>query len=802
MTIFPGTRLGRYEIRSQIGAGGMGNVYLSQDTQLRRPVALKLLPPNFTYDAERLRRFEQEAFAASALNHPNIVTIHDIGSEADLHYIAIEFIEGETLRNRIEHTRVQLGEAIDIAAQVASALTAAHAAGIVHRDIKPENIMVRTDGYVKVLDFGLVKLTERQAVASEATTQINTDAGVVIGTVSYMSPEQARGKDVDARTDIWSLGVVLYEMMTGHRPFVGETTTDVFVSILEREPELLANYSTGVTSELQGIIEKALRKDREQRYQTAKELALDLRDQKQELEIQAKLGHSISQRVEHELKTVKYTVAADTKEFKEAAPLAPNSRRTNYVSGRRRSRKAINSLAVLPLVNVGADLNAEYLSDGITESIINSLSQLPKLRVMARSTVFRYKGREVDPQEVGRNLGVRAVLTGRMHKLDGNVVIGAELVDVTDGSQLWGEKYNRELSDIFALQEEISNEISEKLRLKLTGEEQRRLTKRYTENTEAYQLYLKGRYYWNKRTIEGFKKAIEYFNQAIEEDPSYALAYAGLADCYALLGSDEYGALPAREAMPKAQAAAAKALQIDEEMAEAHVSLAYAKLLYDWDWANAKREYKRAIELNPNYATAHHWYAITYLTATGQHTKAISEMRRACSLDPLSLIINSAMAWAFYFARRYDEAIDQYRKTIEMDPNFSVAYVKLGWAYGQKSMYEEAIREFEKVQTISGVHLAAATSLGHTYAVSGKRVQAQEALDSLKELSKRQHVPPYDIALIHTGLGENDQAFEWLQKACEERSSWLIWLKVDPRLDSLRTDPRFMDLVRRVGFKR
>jgi TolB-like protein/Tfp pilus assembly protein PilF len=591
-------------------------------------------------------------------------------------------------------------------------------------------------------------------------------------------------------------------MIAGQRPFVGETTTDVLVSILEREPEPLANYSTGVTSELQRLVEKALCKDRERRYQTAKGLFLDLRDLKQELEIEAKLGRTLSQGVERQLKTIKEKIAADTQDLREAMPAAPSPRRANYISGRKRSRKAINSLAVLPLVNVGADLNAEYLSDGITESIINSLSQLPKLRVMARSTVFRYKGREADPQEVGRDLGVRAVFIGRVHQLDGNLIVGAELVDVTDGSQLWGEKYNRKLSDIFALQEEISNEISEKLRLKLTGEEQKRLTKRYTENTEAYQLYLKGRYYWNKRIKDGFKKAIEYFNQAIEEDPSYALAYAGLADCYALLGSDEYGALPAREAMPKALAAATKALQIDEEMAEAHASLAYAKLLYDWDWADAKREYKRAIALNPNYATAHHWYAITYLTATGQHTRALSEMSKACSLDPLSLIINSAMAWAFYFARRYDEAIEQYQKTIEMDPNFSVAYVKLGWAYDQKSMYEEAIREFKRVQTISRDDLAAVTSLGHTYAMSGKKVQAQGVIDRLKELSEQQHVPPYDIALIYAGLGEKDQAFEWLQKACEERSSWMIWIKVDPRLDNLRTDPRFKDLTQRVGLTR
>lgn len=802
MAVTAGTRLGRYEIRSLLGAGGMGEVYLAWDMQLERTVALKILPLTVASD-QQMRRFIQEAKAVSALNHPNILTIYEIGhTNSETPFIATEFIDGLTLRQHMASRRMKLTEALDVAVQVATALAAAHAAGIVHRDIKPENIMVRRDALVKVLDFGIAKLTGHQGpmIHPEAATMQMpmTTPGMVMGTPKYMSPEQARGIAVDERTDIWSLGVVLYEMVAGRAPFEGLTISDMIVSVLEREPPPLTRLSPEASGEIERIAGKALRKNSEERYQTAKDLALDLKNLGQKLEFEAELGRSVDLSLKDAVARSVGSTRAITESAKESGSISATAGRTLPASRRRRSRKAINSLAVLPLANASADATTEYLSDGITESIINSLSQLPSLRVMASSTVFHYKGQETDPLTLGRDLGVRAVLTGRVLQLGDTLVIRTELVDVADGAQLWGEQYHRKLTDILAVQDEISREISEKLRMKLTGEEKKRLTKRHTENAAAYQLYLKGRYYWNRRTEEGFKKAIDFFNQAIEEDSAYALAYAGLADCYALLGSDEYGALPAQEAMPKAKAAAVKALEIDDTLAEAHTSLAYVTWVYEWDTVGAEREYKRAIELNPNYATAHHWYAISYLTALGRHQEALAEMKRAHELDPLSLIINSAVGWAFYFARQYDRAIEQYQKTLELDPNFSVARAKLAWAYEQKSMYEEATAELQQAVNLSRDRTWVA-SLGYTYAVSGKREETQKVVNKLKELSEQQHVPPYDIALIYAGLGDKDRAFEWLTRACEERSSWLVWLRVDPRFDSLHVDQRFTDLLRHVG---
>lgn len=458
--------------------------------------------------------------------------------------------------------------------------------------------------------------------------------------------------------------------------------------------------------------------------------------------------------------------------------------------------RTINSLAVLPFENMSRDPNAEYLSDGITESIINSLSQLRKLRVMARSTVFRYKGQPVDPQQVGRDLDVRAVLSGRVLQLGDDLIIGAELVKVSDGSQLWGEQYKRKLSDIFEVQEEIASEISGKLRLRLTGEQKKRLTRRHTESTEAYQAYLRGRYYWNRRTEEGLKKGIEYFQQAIEKDPGYALAYAGLADSY---GRFEYfGYLSSKETMPRAKAAAMKALEVDDTLTEARTSLAWARLHYDWDWLAAEREFKRAIDLNPDYTEAHHSYS-HYLIAMGRTAESLAESKRALELDPLDLVINAHLGWHYLYARQYDQSIEQSRRTLELEPNSLVAHWFLGRALEQKAMYQEAAKAFEKSITISDGSPTYVAALGHAYAVSGKKSEALRILNELKQQSKRTYVSPFNLAAISSGLGEKDQGFEWLEKAFEERSHWLVYLKVEPMLDGLRSDPRFTDLVRRVG---
>lgn len=769
-----GKAVGPYQILSMLGRGGMGVVYLAFDQELQRKVALKFLNDQLLSDKRRVARFKQEARAASALNHPNILTIHQIGQVEGRQFIATEFVEGGTLRQLINRNALNPIETLDIAIQIASALTAAHATDIVHRDIKPDNVMVRPDGYIKLLDFGLAKLIERSHTGSEAATLVNTEQGTILGTVSYMSPEQVRGLETDARTDIWSLGVVLYEMLAGRPPFDDTTMSDAIAAILEREPLPLANHENRIPEKLRWIVTKALTKDREERYQTVKGLRSDLRNLRQQLDFQTELARStlVSSEVESNLS--------------EPFPSAT----------RKRSPRSINSLAILPFDNESADANAEYLSDGITESIINNLSQLPKLRVMARSAVFRYKGRNIDPHEAGRQLSVRAVLTGRVRQVGDTLMIGTELTDIGNDAHLWGEHYQRKMSEIFKVQEEIAQEICEKLRLRLSGKEKKRLTRRHTEKSQAYQFYLKGRYFWNKRTRDGFEKAIEYFSQAIEKDRRYGLAYAGLADCYQLLGGFG-GVISPKESMPRAKAAANKALEIDDALAEAHASLGRIALFHDWDWMSAEKEFKRALELNSNYATAHHWYG-TCLRCMGRFDEAIAETRRALELDPLSLIIHVNLASHFYFARRYDEAIDQYSKTIEMDQNFHIGHM-IGFPYEQKGMYQEAIASFQTALRLSGADPQVLASLGHAYAVSGRTAEAQSILDQLNKLSEKRYVESYPIAVIHAGLGETDRAFEWLEKAYENRDELMLAIGLDPRLDQLRSDPRYTSLLKRMG---
>ena len=835
MSLSAGTQLGRYEIRSKIGEGGMGKVYLAEDTRLKRKVALKLLPVELTTNQNRLRRFEQEARAVSALNHPNIITIHEIGEMDGLRFIVSEFIEGRTLRERMAGERLKLPVVLDVAAQVAGALAAAHAARIVHRDIKPENIMLRGDGLVKVLDFGLAKLMEasRPPVGSQLPTaaRLKTEPGLVMGTPIYMSPEQARGLEIDARTDVWSLGVILYEMLAGHPPFSGETTSHILVSILEREPPLLAKLAPDVPAELQRIARKALAKDRDERYQTARDLLIDLKSLRRDLDIQSEVERSLSPgtfRVppsggslteaegsppeggSQNLARSTVSVARLTAQLTKPRGLAILGLLVLAVallsiiyfgryfgSGSLKSGEAIKSIAVLPLANASNDPNTEYLSDGITESIINTLSQLPDLKVMARTTVFRYKGQLSDPQKVGRELGVRAVLTGRITQRGDTLIVQAELMDVSDGSQLWGEQYNRKLADVLSVQEDISREISAKLRLRLTSEEERRLAKRYTENSDAYQLYLKGLFHQNTRTEQGLKTSIDYFEQAIAKEPRYALAYTGLADSYSYLGN--LNLLRPDEASTKAKTAAMQALNIDDGLAEAHTSLAYVKMNYDWDWAGADREYQRAIELNPGYPRAHSLYAWC-LSARGRFNEGLAEIKRALELDPFSPAENNNVGWHLHMARRDDEAIPQFRKTMAIDPTFVRVHYYLGLAYEQKKMYGEAISQFEKWVTLAEGNPSSQAALAQAYAVAGRRLEARKLTNELEDLKKDKYVSSYELAVIYVGLGETDQALRSLQQAYEERDGWLAgWVKVDPRLDSLRSEPRFRELLRRLG---
>ena len=820
----PGTTLGRYEIRSQIGEGGMGEVFLARDTQLDRTVALKILPEPVAADQTRLQRFIQEAKSASALNHPNILTVYEIGQAAAVHFIATEFVEGKTLRQHLSKGPMSLSEILDICVQVTSALSAAHEANIIHRDVKPENIMIRRDGIVKVLDFGLAKLAapEPAAINPEASTRaiIKTDPGTVVGTASYMSPEQARGIPVDVRTDIFSTGVVLYEMVAGCLPFTGSTSSEVMSSILsEKEPQPLARYSREVPTELERVASKALRKNRDERYQTIKDFVLDLKSLKQELEFAAKLERSTSPEIREASDATKATAPDPSDRAVQTAtthdmtkPLKTRQRSmwltltalvavvaaaaffgySRYVG--RGSGSTIRSIAVLPFANADGNPDAEYLSEGISESLINSLSKLPGVKVIARSSSFRYKGKEADPQEVARALGVESILTGRVVHRGDNLLISAELVNASDKTQIWGDQYNRKLADILTVQDEIAKRISETLRLRLSGEQQQRLTKRYSDNVEAYQDYLKGRFYSAKSTESGLKKSIEYFNQAIEKDPNYALAWAGLANGY---WEDSDIHISPHDAMPKAKQAALKALAIDNTLAEAHGALAIELTAYDWDWANAEKEFKRAIELNPDYPTAHAQYG-WYLSLMGRSEAAIAELKRATELDPLSTNANGILGLAYGWARRNDEAVAQLQKTLELAPEAWLEMTYLGWVHIGEGKFSEAITVLQRAKQIDANQYVLG-ALGESYALSGNRTEAVAVLAQLKEMSKERYVSPHCIAMIYAGLGDKDQAFEWLNKAFEARSEHLTWLKVDARMNPLRSDPRFAEMMRRVG---
>jgi serine/threonine protein kinase/tetratricopeptide (TPR) repeat protein len=817
-----GKTISHYRILSTLGKGAMG-VYRAEDTRLGRTVALKFVPEALVANRVAVERFKREACAVAALNHPNICTLHDVDEWEGQPFLVMECLEGGTLKERITGKLLTLEELLELSIQIVDALDAAHTKCIVHRDIKPSNLFVTTHGQVKIMDFGLAKLaTEpkaRGALAgfSQAPTATMSDGpltspGAAMGTAAYMSPEQARGEDLDPRTDLFSFGVVLYEMATGCRPFQGNTTALIFDSILQSVAPSPVRWRLDLPLELERIISKALEKDREMRYQTASEIRGDLKRLRRDLDSgrAVKAGNLLSPSVRLGTPSSKYTVAPPVTTASSAEYLGGRIKRQWRAVGLMLAaigivagaalylifrERPLGSLAALPFENVGGDPGTEYLSDGITESIINNLSQLPKLSVRSFSSVVHYKNKDINPLVAGRELNVRAVLTGRLVQHGDEFAINTELVDVRNNRQIWGSQYNRRVADILAIQEQISREISEKLRLQLTGEEKQRLTRGNTEDTEAYQLYLQGRFQWNKRTLEGMQQSIDYFGQAIQKDSRYALAYAGQADSYALLA--DFSVLPAREVLPKLLRTAAKALELDDTLAEAHTSLAWARF-HNWDWAGAEREFKRAIELNPSYPMAHSWYG-EYLMVLGRFDEALGEMNRARELNPLSPLVNLSLGYRLYYAHQYQSAIDQCQKTLAMDSTFVPAHVFLGRGYEQKGIYLEAIGEFRKALELSEGDTNELAALGHAYAISHHENEAKKILEELRERAKQTYVQPTWMALIHIGLGEKGQAFDWLQKAYEDRSAWLVYLKVDPFFDSVRSDPRFRDLMRRVG---
>ncbi len=814
------TKLGHYKILSKIGAGGMGEVYLAEDTKLDRRVALKILPAEFAEDSERMSRFVREAKSASALNHPNIITIHEIGESDGTHFIATEFIDGKTLNDYTKDDSLNYKSALDIAIQVASALDEAHHAGIVHRDIKPDNVMVRPNGLVKILDFGIAKLTEKQnaAIESEDATaiQVKTTPGMIIGTANYMSPEQAKGKDVDARTDIFSFGVVLYEMLAGHLPFEGETAMESISSIIKDEPKPLTK--SDMSPEIKRIIGKTLRKNADERYQTTKELLADLKDAKQELEFQDKLERTI-QPHDDEQKTQMIKAVATVDELSQTttnetrndsitikksgigkavigifAVLLVSAIGLGYWFYSKSNAKQIESIAVMPFVNESGDANNEFLSDGLSDALINKLSQLPQLKVIARSSSFKYKGKEINVGEIANTLGVQAIIVGRITKRGDGLQVSVEMIDAAENTQIWGEQYNRRVSDVLAVQEDIVRTVSEKLLLKLSGAQQQQISKQATSNSQAYQFYLNGVFYRRRNGADNLKKAIEYQNQAIVLDPNFAMAYAELASCYGTLV--EISAINPAEGKPKARAAAEKAAALDNTLPQAHQALGYIEN-QDLNWTAAEQNFKRAIELNPNFAGAHTLYA-DFLSQLGRTDEALSEIRQAQELDPLRVGLIGNEGNILYYARRYDEAISKMQDGLKPEPENAPARVYLGRAYTANGQYAKAIREFQIADKTDNETTNALIYSGQAYALSGKRGEASEILNQVKTTKK--YVSPAALAILYTALDDKEAAFKSLEQAYAERDPQLQFLKVEPGYDSLREDPRFQEWLRKVGF--
>lgn len=777
----------------------MGEVYLAQDSVLDRKVAIKFLSPKLNENEQARKRLLREAKAAAQLDHPNICAIYEVGEESGVSFIAMQYVDGETLASKNVTNRPSVSEAVNIAIQVADALADAHSHGILHRDIKPENIIIAPKGHVKVLDFGLAKKLDEDYLGTDADTlSIVSQSGALIGTVPYMSPEQVRAEKLDGRSDIFSIGTVLYEMLSGKQPFITRSPAQSIAAILTSDPQPLKSSGSNIPAELERVVFKCLEKDKERRYQSARELLVDLRN------VQSDLQSTISVRKSRSLHSLwsarTQTLSAPGRLIALLLVIGALIFTGWYLFIRKNaeltgaSPGSINSIAVLPFANQSGDPEIDYLCDGLTETLINSFAQIPDMRVIARSSVFHYKDQNVNPQVVGSELNVQALLIGRVVRHGDDFFTTMELVDVSSNSRLWGEQYNRKPANLLSIQAEITKSVFAKLRPSV-GENDA-LARYSTDNTEAYQLYLKGRYQWNKRTVDSLAKAVDFFQQAIQKDPSYAPAYAGLADAY-LANS----VLPPKETARLAREAAVKALALDQNLAEAHASLGFVAARYDWNWTEAEKEYQRALQLNPNSVVARFHYA-DYLEVMGKQTEAFEVLKQAQQIDPLSEVVNAELCTPMIFDHHYDRAKECFQKTLDLEPNYWQAHYYLGLIHHLQGSHEDSIKEFQMATNFSGESPSALGMLGYAYASSGKKAKAREILTKLNELSKRRNVLPFNMAMVYFGLGQRDEAFKWMEKSYEEHDPSLVLIKLLPLFEKVQSDPRFSEIVRGMGLSR